>query len=160
MKRRLAILALVLGTAPPAAADTIEQRLAAELQAQGYKIVEANRTWLGRLRVVAESDEIRREIVVDPGTGEILRDYSVGLPTPEQQEPAQPKPPASRSLTPVDGGEEGAGPAPSPPAEEPETDGDAGSGEPSTEPEAEAPDDDPVIDIPLLPAPLIPNVIE
>lgn len=79
MRRVLTILLLVLCAAAPVRAATIEERVAAELQAQGYEILETNRTWLGRSRIVAENDEIRREIVFNPGTGEILRDYSVLL---------------------------------------------------------------------------------
>lgn len=51
----------------------------AGLQQQGYAIIEHGYPFLGRLRVVAESDEIHREIVVNPGTGEILRDYAICL---------------------------------------------------------------------------------
>lgn len=47
------------------------------LLSRGYVIVEDERTWLGRQRVVAVKDDTRREIVFIPGTGEILRDYSV-----------------------------------------------------------------------------------
>lgn len=49
------------------------------LLSRGYSIVQDERTWLGRQRVVAEKDGTRREIVFMPGTGEILRDYSVRL---------------------------------------------------------------------------------
>lgn len=47
------------------------------LQGKGYAIVTQERTWLGRGRVVAEKDGTRREVVFNPGTGEILRDYAV-----------------------------------------------------------------------------------
>lgn len=46
------------------------------LRERGYRIVEDERTWLGRQRVVAEKNGARREVVFNPGTGEILRDYS------------------------------------------------------------------------------------
>lgn len=49
------------------------------LRSHGYRIVEDERTWLGRQRVVALKDGARRELVFIPGTGEILRDYSVLL---------------------------------------------------------------------------------
>lgn len=89
MRRLLTILTLILCTALPAGAMTIAERIAAELQAQGYEIIEAKRTWLGRLRIVAENDETRRELVLNPGTGEILRDYSVMLTALEQRERSQ-----------------------------------------------------------------------
>ena len=85
MTRLLTILAMILGMALPVGAATIEERIAAELRVQGFEIVETNRTWLGRLRILAENAEIRREIVLNPGTGEILRDYSVLLTVLEQR---------------------------------------------------------------------------
>lgn len=49
------------------------------LQSHGYRIVINERTWLGRQRILAEKDGASREVVFIPGTGEILRDYSVRL---------------------------------------------------------------------------------
>ena len=46
------------------------------LLSRGYVIVENDRTWLGRQRILAEKDGTQREVVFVPGTGEILRDYS------------------------------------------------------------------------------------
>ncbi|MEY5039173.1 MAG: hypothetical protein RL472_2279, partial [Pseudomonadota bacterium] len=46
------------------------------LLSRGYVIVENERTWLGRQRILAEKDGKQREVVFVPGTGEILRDYS------------------------------------------------------------------------------------
>lgn len=80
MNRLLSAAALWVGLAGTGWAMTIEQQLLASLQAQGYVILEEGYTFLGRLRIVAQNDEIRREIVVNPGTGEILRDYAVMLP--------------------------------------------------------------------------------
>jgi hypothetical protein len=60
-------------------AEGIQDDVVAALAGQGYEIVNVGRTWLGRLRVVAENGEIRREIVINPTTGEVLRDYSVAL---------------------------------------------------------------------------------
>ena len=87
--RSLALAALFLAT--PAFADAIEDRVAAELAAQGYVVVTMERTWFGRLRVVAEIGDQRREIVLNPVTGEILRDYSALI------EPIEaPRPPSDR----------------------------------------------------------------
>ncbi len=75
----LALALTATGVAPAAAESTnpVEQRLIANLTAQGYQILEMGYTWLGRLRIVAENGELHREIVVNPGTGEVLRDYAV-----------------------------------------------------------------------------------
>ena len=45
------------------------------LKAQGYDDIAVERTLLNRERIVARSSTLRREIVLDPRTGEILRDY-------------------------------------------------------------------------------------
>jgi hypothetical protein len=47
------------------------------LRSRGYAIVENERTWLGRQRIVALKDGITREVVFIPATGEILRDYAI-----------------------------------------------------------------------------------
>jgi hypothetical protein len=79
MKKLHLSVALLLAMAIPAAAQTVEERLIAGLKDQGYVIVEQGYTFLGRLRIVVEDKSVHREIVVNPGTGEILRDYSVAL---------------------------------------------------------------------------------
>jgi hypothetical protein len=80
MNKLLLAVTLWVGLVGAGLTLTIEQQLRASLQAQGYVILEEGYTFLGRLRIVAQNDEIRREIVVNPGTGEILRDYAVMLP--------------------------------------------------------------------------------
>ena len=76
----LAVSVLVALWGGPAAARTIEQQVLASLEEQGYQIIEHGYTFLGRLRIIAENGLYHREIVVNPGTGEILRDYAVTLP--------------------------------------------------------------------------------
>jgi len=49
--------------------------LIASLENQGYEINEVSRTWMGRVIVEAKSATHNREIVLDPYSGEILRDY-------------------------------------------------------------------------------------
>lgn len=49
-----------------------------QLKAQGYTSVEVSRTLLGRARIVAKRPGEQREIIVNPRTGEILRDYWQG----------------------------------------------------------------------------------
>lgn len=71
-------LALVFASAPAAVhAGVAEDSIVEQLKDQGFKRMRITRTLLGRTRIVATSPEIRREIVVNPATGEILRDYSV-----------------------------------------------------------------------------------
>jgi hypothetical protein len=78
---RTLVMALVLagGLATPLAANPLTDQVTGALVAQGYQIVQVDRTWLGRVRIVAETPDLRREIVINPNTGEVLRDYSVLL---------------------------------------------------------------------------------
>ena len=73
-------LLLALAT-PPALAEANAtlapaDEIVSTLRERGYRIVEDERTWLGRQRILAEKNGTRREVVFNPGTGEILRDYS------------------------------------------------------------------------------------
>ncbi len=79
MPRLAAVFLLFSLWASPVAAAGFEDKIIASLEAQGYAIVEHGFTFLGRLRVVAESADYHRELVFNPGTGEILRDYAVPL---------------------------------------------------------------------------------
>jgi hypothetical protein len=72
-------LCLSVVLAGPGWADPLQDQVTAALEAQGYDVVSVGRTWLGRVRILAESDALRREIVLNPTTGEVLRDYSVRL---------------------------------------------------------------------------------
>ena len=56
-------------------AQTPQESVLTQLQAQGFDDFNINRTFLGRIRIVALSDDLRREIVFNPNTGEILRDF-------------------------------------------------------------------------------------
>ena len=98
MKKLLIAVALWGGLVGGAWARTIEQQLLASLQAQGYVILEQGYTFLGRLRIVAQNGDIRREIVVNPGTGEILRDYASMLPKAPAFEAPQTAPGAAASV--------------------------------------------------------------
>ncbi len=104
MKKLLLAVILLAGLTDAALARTVEQQLLSSLQKQGYVVLEQGYTILGRLRVVAENGKIRREIVVNPGTGEILRDYAVMLPAgPSPSKPVASAPTAvASSPTPVD----------------------------------------------------------
>ena len=80
MNKLLLAVALWVGLIGAVWARTVEEQLLATLRTQGYEILEQGYTFLGRLRVVAQNGQLRREIVINPGTGEILRDYAVMLP--------------------------------------------------------------------------------
>jgi hypothetical protein len=70
------------------------------LQAQGFEVRLVHWTFLGRIRIIAVSADIRREIVINPTTGEILRDYSqriVEAPVPRQDHDNGSDPSAPRS---------------------------------------------------------------
>lgn len=58
-----------------AAAQSVQETIVAQLSAQGFKEITAERTWLGRIQLRAYSDTLYRELVFNPTTGEILRDY-------------------------------------------------------------------------------------
>jgi uncharacterized membrane protein YgcG len=68
------MIAAFLG-ASPATAQSMEQLLVSQLRTQGFTRIEVSTTWLGRTRIVAESSNQRREIIFNPRTGEILRDF-------------------------------------------------------------------------------------
>jgi hypothetical protein len=76
MMARKIIGALVVGTmgAAPAFADDFSDRIVRQLERQGFSKIETEQTWLGRTRIVAEGSDGQREIIVNPNTGEILRD--------------------------------------------------------------------------------------
>jgi uncharacterized membrane protein YgcG len=79
MKRRTFIFSLLAASALPGQllASPIQDFLLKELRAQGYTEFTVSTTWLGRLRILAISPKYRREIIANPRTGEILRDYWV-----------------------------------------------------------------------------------
>ena len=75
------VLAVVLGLATagfatPGLATPGQDLVTESLREQGFEVTLVHWTWLGRIRIIAVSDDIRREIVINPNTGEILRDYS------------------------------------------------------------------------------------
>ena len=68
-----ALLMLVF-TDPALATDRVDQ-IVQSLRREGYTRIEIGRTWLGRTRIIASGGPGRREIVVQPATGEVLRDF-------------------------------------------------------------------------------------
>lgn len=78
MKRREFIFLTSAALVAPGlvqAAD-FQDTLIAQLQSQGYTVLRITRTWLGRARLIATNDIYRREIIFNPRTGVILRDFS------------------------------------------------------------------------------------
>ncbi|WP_413876730.1 hypothetical protein [Albidovulum sp.] len=79
MTRRKLLLTtagLVAALAVPAAARDVESDVETRLAREGFRITGRSRTWLGRVRIEATRGRLQREIVLDPSTGEILRDYT------------------------------------------------------------------------------------
>ena len=72
-KAFLGIMAGLL-LASAAHAEGFADAIVAELRASGFDRIETEQTWLGRTRIVAVGAEGMREIVINPATGEILRD--------------------------------------------------------------------------------------
>lgn len=76
MIRRLFLSGLIATTMAPAAfAQDAEARITTLLTDEGYMIIRVERTLLGRIQVWAERGVVRREIVINRRSGEILRDY-------------------------------------------------------------------------------------
>jgi hypothetical protein len=57
------------------AQETVDQ-VTRRLEQQGFTVVAVERTLLGRVMIRAENERETREVVIDPATGEILRDYT------------------------------------------------------------------------------------
>ena len=75
MIKTLMICIGLMGLPQLAAAQSVEDQVFAQLQEQGFTVIEVRRTFLGRIRFIAESAYLYRELVINPQTGEILRDY-------------------------------------------------------------------------------------
>lgn len=61
--------------ASPVLADGRVNAITQQLAAQGYDQIKVSKTFLGRVRVEAQRKGLEREIIFNPRTGEILRDY-------------------------------------------------------------------------------------
>lgn len=67
----------LIGSPHIVAAQSVQDQIIAQLRDQGFTEMTVNRTFLGRVRVVAIRDGVTRELVFHPQTGAILRDYWV-----------------------------------------------------------------------------------
>jgi hypothetical protein len=99
LKKLLLISALSFGTALPVFADVVSDLVVANLKAQGFVVIQMDRTWLGRMWIMARNDEVQREVVFNPVTGEILRDYTVLLTALQSRESGSDKVVASTGTT-------------------------------------------------------------
>jgi uncharacterized membrane protein YgcG len=68
------VLAALLGSGAHAQGVS-ERQVIDQLRDQGFSEFRVSRTLLGRTMIVATNREYRREIVINPATGVILRDY-------------------------------------------------------------------------------------
>ncbi len=77
IKRFLILLLLVLAAPTDAAAQglTVRDYYVRELREDGYASVQVSRTFLGRMRFLGRKPGYRREIIVNPRNGAVLRDY-------------------------------------------------------------------------------------
>jgi hypothetical protein len=80
MNRRSFIAAFIAASALPSVvmAQGFADQIVAQLRAQGFDNISVSNTWLGRTRITAQSADGSREIIIDPRTGEILRDLWQG----------------------------------------------------------------------------------
>ena len=81
MNRRVlvTILALAAACGGPVWAEEPVDRILRDLKKLGYDNISVESTWLRRTRIFAISDEAQREIILNPNTGEILRDLWIPL---------------------------------------------------------------------------------
>ena len=76
MQRRVFIMGFASAAlgASMAGASGYESGIIEQLREQGFGEIKVEKTWLGRLRITASKAGAGREIVLNPRTGEILRD--------------------------------------------------------------------------------------
>ena len=76
MKRLIILLMFLLLPFSAAAAQTTTPDLVENLHKQGFELVSIERSWLQRLVFTFESEALKREIILNPSNGSIMRDYS------------------------------------------------------------------------------------
>lgn len=67
--------AAVMGGPAFAQDDRVTRAVVRQLEQQGFEVIELRKTLLGRVRILSSRGEAVRELVFDPRTGAILRDY-------------------------------------------------------------------------------------
>lgn len=73
-RRQVVIFGLAAAAASPCFASDFQDEIVASLRAQGYGQITVEVTLLGRVKITAVKQSNQREIVINPRTGEILRD--------------------------------------------------------------------------------------
>ena len=71
-----------------------EEDLIASLEQEGFSVVERERTFLGRVRILAVGPEGTREVILNPRNGKVLRDLfrrQEPLPAPPETLPEAPE---------------------------------------------------------------------
>lgn len=95
------ILPLVAGamiSAGGAFAAALQDQLIDQLKNQGFTEIRISRTLLGRVRIKAEGGGFEREIIFNPRTGEILRDFwETETGSPELVDPRSSEDPGNQS---------------------------------------------------------------
>ena len=71
----MASCATAITTPALAQDDRVTRGVLRQLERQGFAVEQVNRTWLGRVRIVATRRGQTRELVFDPRNGTILRDF-------------------------------------------------------------------------------------
>ena len=76
----------IMALAPMAAlAESFQDSILTQLSEQGFHNFTVSKTLLGRVRVTSQSATLKRELVFNPVTGEILRDSWVALSKGDDQ---------------------------------------------------------------------------
>ncbi|MEM8978871.1 MAG: hypothetical protein AAGD04_05265 [Pseudomonadota bacterium] len=75
MRHLLLTALIVLSQSGAVFAQSVQDSVVEQLTAQGFEITKMRRTFLGRVRIEAQSEDLERELVFNPNTGEVLRDY-------------------------------------------------------------------------------------
>lgn len=73
-RKFLLLLSTVVALAAAPAFADVEDQVTRQLRKQGFKQIEVTSTLLGRTRILAKRRDGTREIILNPRTGEILRD--------------------------------------------------------------------------------------
>ena len=75
MMRIWLAVCLCVALSGPASSGPVEDSVVRQLRQQGFDQIEVTSTWLGRSRIMSRRGDLVREIILNPLTGEILRDY-------------------------------------------------------------------------------------
>lgn len=107
--RPLALALMLSGLAGALPAEPAEPYLGnavAMLEAQGYRVTDTRRSWLGRLVVLSEKDGKLRELVLDRATGAVLSDrlFPLGGRRDEDETDQGAQPAAQPATSAGDGG--------------------------------------------------------